>query len=93
MYCKSDLANITVVKPSISRNSFLEKYPRILRTSGYDGPAESVNRAGQDVQFSRHEVNRRPIRRCPAGKANREQIRTDDDVRDKDIRPGILGSR
>lgn len=27
MYCKSDSTNITVVKPSISRNSFLEKYP------------------------------------------------------------------
>lgn len=62
--------------PSISRNSVIEKCPRILRASGYDSPAESVNRAGQDVQFSRHEVNRRPIRRCLAGKANRERIRT-----------------
>ena len=69
---------------------------RNVRASGYDatdGPTESVNRASQDVQFSRHEANGRLIRRCPAGKANRMRIRTDDDVRDKDIRPGILGSR
>lgn len=30
--------------------------------------------------------------RCPVGKANRKRIRTNDDVRDKDIRSGILES-